>query len=78
MTPRDYANLAFLLTASEQELRDWYGSATDDDITYASSLLTVGSAEMIDHVVDTMFVYPAAASYLRKFRLQSGKEMRDE
>jgi len=75
MSDYDRENLAFLLNADPDTLRDWYYSVGPDDHKYASELLAMYSeqlqveAELIDmsntevpHILD-------AAAYLRKYTL---------
>lgn len=46
MNEHDRLNLAFLLGASEEVLRDWYNTVSDDDRLYASELLNAYSQEL--------------------------------
>ena len=48
MTRRDKKNLKFLLEASPETLDAWYAQATDDDLEYADSLLTLAEMEFYE------------------------------
>jgi hypothetical protein len=51
MRRRDRKNLKFLLEASSETFDDWYAQASDDDIEYADSLLTLAELELIEKQV---------------------------
>jgi hypothetical protein len=40
MNPRDQANLEFLLALTPERLAQWYNQANEDDINYATELLS--------------------------------------
>lgn len=46
MNERDYNNLQFLLTSSQEVIADWYLKTSIDDIEYAMQILTAASKEM--------------------------------
>lgn len=46
MNQNDRNNLEFLLNASEDVLRDWYDSVSEDDHVYAHELLNAYMAEI--------------------------------
>lgn len=56
MTSHDYQNLRFLLDSSPEQLHEWYKTVSEDDIKYASALLTIAQLELIDHDVEMMDV----------------------
>lgn len=74
MNNRDRENLEFLLTADKETLREWYNTVSEDDINYATDLLTQYGNELkvrkslapIDNVVDVSY----ANSLLNKYRLK--------
>jgi hypothetical protein len=39
MTPRDKANLEFILNLTPSRLAAWYAQASEDDVQYATELL---------------------------------------
>lgn len=51
MKQRDRDNLKFLLEANPETLDDWYEQASEDDIEYADSLLTMLELELLDAAV---------------------------
>lgn len=51
MKRRDRKNLKFLLEASPETLDTWYAQATDDDLEYADSLLTVAEMEFYEQQI---------------------------
>ena len=46
MNARDRENIAFLLSAKEATLRDWYDKMGNDDIEYATEIMTAYSEEL--------------------------------
>lgn len=46
MTDYDRDNLFFLLNADEETLKDWYNTVDEDDIEYASELMSEYSKEL--------------------------------
>lgn len=46
MNQRDRDNLNFLMTASDEVLREWYSLANEDDLTYAQELLSAYEREL--------------------------------
>ena len=52
MSDRDRDNLNFLLSSSNEVLRDWMSVTDQDDIDYAFDLLTRAKLMMIDQAVE--------------------------
>ena len=46
MNQHDRDNLNFLMTASDEVLREWYSSASEDDLLYAQELLSEYEMEL--------------------------------
>lgn len=46
MNERDYNNLQFLLTSSEDVIAEWFLKTSADDIEYAMQIMTAASKEM--------------------------------
>jgi hypothetical protein len=69
MPEEDLENLRFLLTASQETLRDWYFSVDQDDIEYAFELMTEAEAQMKEMEKDPD-VSTELKAYLKKFMLQ--------
>lgn len=46
MNQRDRDNLNFLMTSSDEVLREWYASANEDDLIYAQELLSAYEMEL--------------------------------
>jgi hypothetical protein len=46
MNQRDRDNLNFLMTSSDEVLREWYASANEDDLIYAQELLSEYEMEL--------------------------------
>ena len=46
MNQRDRDNLNFLMTSSDEVLREWYSSANEDDLIYAQELLSEYEMEL--------------------------------
>lgn len=69
MNEDDRANLKFLLTSSKEVLADWYKTVSEDDLSYASALLEVAKAEMIDESIVSINHVQQAGKILNKFIL---------
>jgi hypothetical protein len=69
MPEEDLENLRFLLTASQETLRDWYFSVDQDDIEYAFELMNEAEAQMKEMEKDPD-VSTELKAYLKKFMLQ--------
>ena len=48
----DRKNLNFLIRASEDTLKDWYKTCTDDDIAYAQELMHAFALELKDAAIE--------------------------
>lgn len=48
----DRKNLAFLIRASEETLKDWYKTCTDDDIVYAQELMHAFALELNEAAIE--------------------------
>lgn len=46
MNQHDRDNLNFLMTSSDEVLREWYSSASEDDLLYAQELLSAYEMEL--------------------------------
>ena len=46
MNQHDRDNLNFLMTASDSVLREWYSSASEEDLIYAQELLSAYEMEL--------------------------------
>lgn len=46
MNQHDRDNLNFLMTSSDEVLREWYSSANEDDLSYAEELLSAYEMEL--------------------------------
>ena len=46
MNQHDRDNLNFLMTASDEVLREWYSMASEDDLLYAQELLSAYEMEL--------------------------------
>jgi hypothetical protein len=46
MNQRDRDNLNFLMTSSDEVLREWYSLANEDDLIYAQELLSEYEMEL--------------------------------
>lgn len=46
MNDRDYNNLQFLLTSSEEVIAEWFLKTSADDIDYAMQIMAAASKEM--------------------------------
>lgn len=68
MKRRDRKNLKFLLDASSETLNAWYAQASEDDLEYADSLLTLAEMEMLDKKVLSSKDCPDARQILDQFR----------
>lgn len=75
MTDYDRDNLYFLLNADEETLKDWYNTVDEDDIEYASELMTEYSKELRVRAIfadceDTSTVVDAVSA-LKKYMLNN-------
>ena len=68
MKRRDRKNLKFLLEASPETLDAWYAKATNDDLEYADSLLTLAEIEFYDRQVVSRDDCVDARQILDQFR----------
>ena len=68
MTRRDKKNLKFLLEASPETLDSWYAQATDDDLEYADSLLTLAEMEYYEQQILSSHDCVDARQILDQFR----------
>jgi hypothetical protein len=68
MKRRDKKNLKFLLEASPETLDVWYKHASQDDLEYADSLLTLAEIEFQDKRVQTSDDCTDAQQILDQFR----------
>lgn len=50
MDSTDHKNLRFLINADTKTLAEWYNSASDQDIAYASQLLSIYSHYLDDQL----------------------------
>lgn len=48
----DRKNLIFLIRASEETLKDWYKTCTDDDVAYAQELMHAFALELQDAAIE--------------------------
>lgn len=73
MDDHDRKNLEFLLSASEEVLRDWYDNVSEDDHEYASELLNAYGEELKLRTAfikcENVTTTEDANEYLKKFRL---------
>jgi hypothetical protein len=51
MSEHDLENLAFLLTSSQEVIRDWYFQMDADDIEYAKTILNIAQDYFNDDAV---------------------------
>jgi len=76
MNNYDRENLHFLMSASKQQLQEWYDSIDHEDLHYAMGLLDQFEQElnirhsMLDDSVETVV---DSVEILKKFRLNSEK-----
>ena len=68
MKRRDKKNLKFLLEASPETIDDWYAQATDDDLEYADSLLTLAEMEYYEQQILSSHDCVDARQILDQFR----------
>lgn len=59
MSDRDRENLNFLLTSSDEVIRDWMRVVDQDDIDYAFELLNKAQLMMIDRAVENSNLHDA-------------------
>lgn len=52
MSDHDLDNLAFLITASKETIRDWFETVPEEDIEYAKTILTIASQYFSDDKAD--------------------------
>jgi len=45
---KDRKNLFFIIQASEETIKDWYKTCTDDDLAYAQELMNAFALELQD------------------------------
>lgn len=72
MNEHDKANLNFILNADNATLKEWYGTLTDDDLTYAQDLLKFAGLELDLRIVelsDNVSDLSDANQVLQKYRL---------
>lgn len=77
MNKHDLDNLRFLLNADPGTLAYWYAECNDDDIMYASELMTQYASELavkkrfneVDHM-DLTNLTSDAEFYLQRFKLK--------
>jgi hypothetical protein len=53
-SPKDLANLIFLLEASNETLMDWWENTTEDDHDYAKELLNTYSEIITEYKLERM------------------------
>lgn len=68
MKRRDKKNLKFLIEASPETLDIWYKHASQNDLEYADSLLTLAEIELQDKKVRTSKDCADARQILDQFR----------
>ena len=69
MNDHDRANLEFLLNASPNVIKDWYGKVDEDDICYAFELLEAASLKLLEHPINVSTDCTEAKQILSKFML---------
>ena len=77
MNDHDRGNLMFLMRSDSKTLKQWFETATADDLAYAQELLAAYNAELdeqnraldIEDALDNVKVYPEAQAVLAQFRL---------
>jgi hypothetical protein len=79
LTSLDLTNLSFLLKSDEDTLREFYDTASDEDIAYALELIRYAIAENLENTARLFDVieangkedpYADANAVLAKFRLK--------
>lgn len=68
MRRRDRKNLKFLLEATPETLDDWYSKASEDDLEYADSLLTLAEMEFYEQQILSSHDCVDARQILDQFR----------
>jgi len=72
MNDRDYNNLQFLLTSSEDVIADWFLKTSVDDIEYAMQIMLMAGEEMraiSSEIHDENETFEEANAVLSRFRL---------
>ena len=72
MNDRDYNNLQFLLTSSEEIIADWFLKTSADDIEYAMQIMLMAGQEMqaiSSEIHDEDANFEEANAVLSRFRL---------
>lgn len=68
MNEIDRSNVEFFLTASDDQLQEWFETATPADVRYALSILAVAQAEVVDVAVNRLDALPQAAEVIDRIR----------